>query len=69
MHTAIGQVIDYAHRLDAGDRAVRLMIALEGQPQAAHWTEECAKHGIVLAWPDSFDVAVGASLPAPAGGD
>jgi hypothetical protein len=63
MHTAIGQVIDYGHRLDAGERSVKLLIAVECSPQATHWTEGCAKHGIALAWPDTFDAVVEPSLP------
>jgi hypothetical protein len=55
MHSAIGQVIDYGHRLDAGDRQVRLMITLEHSPLSDHWLDECAKNGIVLGWPATFD--------------
>jgi hypothetical protein len=58
MHTALGQVIDYAHRLDAGDRLVKQLIAVERSPQADHWTEECAKHDIALAWPETFDAVL-----------
>jgi hypothetical protein len=58
MHTAIGQVIDYGHRLDAGDRTVRLLIAVERVPQSAHWLDECANHEIVLAWPGTFQLLV-----------
>ena len=34
MHTAIGQVIDYAHRLDTGGRSIRRLIAVESGPVA-----------------------------------
>lgn len=61
MHSAIGQVIDYGHRLDAGDRRVRLIITLEHPPGADHWLDECAKNGIVLAWPAIFDDVLTAS--------
>ncbi len=57
MHTAIGQVIDYAHRLD-DVRPVRMMIAVERRPGSDHWSDECAKQGIVLCWPDGFEMAV-----------
>jgi hypothetical protein len=57
MHKAIGQVIDYAHRIDA-DRAVRMMIALEQQPVSGHWVAECAAQSIVLVWPDGFTAAL-----------
>jgi hypothetical protein len=36
MHSAIGQVIDYGHRLDAGDRRVRLIIPLVVQGTGQH---------------------------------
>ena len=58
MHIALGQVIDYGPRLDAGDRPVKLLIAVECPPLATHWAEECAKHGIALAWPEHFDAAI-----------
>lgn len=54
MHTAIGQVIDYGHRIDAGERPVRLIIAVERAPQREHWLDECAKHNIALSWPEMF---------------
>ena len=57
MHTAIGQVIDYAHRLD-DVRPIRMMIAVERQPGSGHWVAECVKHAIVLTWPDEFPTAV-----------
>jgi hypothetical protein len=62
MHTAIGQIIDYGHRLDAGERSVKLLIAVECPPAAAHWAEECEKTGIVLAWPDRFDATIAGGL-------
>jgi hypothetical protein len=34
------------------------MIAIEHAPVAAHWTDECARTGIVLAWPEGFDGAI-----------
>jgi hypothetical protein len=59
LHTAIGQVIDYAHRLDA-DRPVRKMIAVETRPVEPHWQDTCAAQQIVLVWPDGFADAVAA---------
>ena len=61
MHTAIGQVIDYGHRLDTGNRQVRHLIAVERKPRGEHWTAECEKHDIELAWPDTFDAVVAGS--------
>jgi hypothetical protein len=58
MHAAIGQVIDYGHRLDAGDRRVRLLIALEREPFSNHWMAECSRYGITLAWPEMFAAVV-----------
>lgn len=55
MHTAIGQVIDYAHRLDSGGRAARKLIAVESKPMADHWIDELAAQRIVLVWPERFD--------------
>jgi len=59
MHSAIGQVIDYAHRLD-DQRPIRKMIAVEQQPTSDHWVAECAAQGIVLVWPDGFAAALSA---------
>jgi hypothetical protein len=56
MHTAIGQVIDYTHRLDTGGRSTRKLIAVECEPIADHWTDELAAQSIVLVWADGFDV-------------
>jgi hypothetical protein len=57
MHKAIGQIIDYAHRVEA-DLPVRMMIAVETQPVGDHWVAECAAQGIVLVWPAGFAAAV-----------
>lgn len=57
MHSALGQVIDYAHRLD-DERPIRMMIAVERRPVSEHWVAECAEQGIVLVWPEGFAAGV-----------
>jgi len=63
MHRAIGQIIDYAHRLD-DDRPIRKMIALETQPQSDHWVAERALQDIVLVWPEGFATALAEEVGA-----
>jgi hypothetical protein len=65
---AIGQVLDYVHRLDSlrkadslpphwkGVHAVRAVVAVERQPTAVgRWMGLCEKHGIILTWPEKYD--------------
>ena len=61
MHSAIGQVIDYAHRVE-DSRPIQRMIALERPPFSEHWIDECTNSGIVLAWPEVFALAVSSRL-------
>jgi hypothetical protein len=55
MHQAIGQVTDYAHRIEPGPKIVRKAIAVEQQPRGAHWFGLLRDQGIVLAWPTVFE--------------
>jgi hypothetical protein len=65
---AIGQVLDYVHKLDLLRKAnslpphwkalctIRGVVAVERQPtKADHWTGLCEKHGIILTWPEKYD--------------
>lgn len=65
---AIGQVLDYVHRLDSlrkadslpphwkGLCAVRGVVAVERRPtKSEHWMSLCEKQGIILTWPDEYD--------------
>ncbi len=64
---AIGQVLDYVHKLDSlrkadslpphwkGIQAVRAVVAVERQPSKVdHWTGLCEQHGIILTWPEKY---------------
>jgi hypothetical protein len=62
MHQAIGQVTDYAHRIEPGARIVRKAIAVEQQPHGAHWFGLLQDQGIVLAWPTAFEQLVAGEL-------
>jgi hypothetical protein len=59
MHQAIGQVTDYAHRIDPGDRTVLKAIAVERQPEGAHWLDLLASQGLALAWPGVLHTIIG----------
>lgn len=65
---AIGQVLDYVHKLDSlrkadslpphwqGVHALRAVVAVERQPtKVDHWMGLCEKHGIILTWPEKYD--------------
>jgi hypothetical protein len=65
---AIGQVLDYVHKLDSrrktdslpphwkGVHAVRGVVAVERQPkEVGHWTGLCEKYDIILTWPEKYD--------------
>jgi hypothetical protein len=51
----LGQVLDYAHRLNGRGFPVRPLLVLERRPQAvAHWTGLCNQHGVSLVWAPGF---------------
>jgi len=64
---AIGQVLDYVHRLDSlreadslpphwkSVHAVRAVVAVERRPAGdVHWSGLCERHGIILTWPEKY---------------
>lgn len=53
LRLAIGQVLDYADRLESAGRKVRPVIASELEPDN-RWIELCIRHGITLVWPERF---------------
>jgi hypothetical protein len=54
LRLAIGQVLRYRQLLDAGERPVHAVIAVERQPSDQSWLALCAEQGIALTWPESF---------------
>lgn len=51
----LGQVLDYAHRLQGRGFRTRPLLVLERQPQAVqHWAGLCASSGVTLTWAPSF---------------
>lgn len=55
LRLAVGQVLSYAYLLDWEDvAAVQPVIAVEREPNSAHWIGLCARHGVQLVWPETF---------------
>jgi hypothetical protein len=55
----IGQVLDYALRLERRGFVCRPYVVVEKKPsQADHWQELCQRHGVVLTWAPDFPGAV-----------
>ncbi len=51
----LGQVLDYAHRLQARGFRTRPLLVLEREPVAeGHWNGLCAASGVTLAWAPTF---------------
>jgi hypothetical protein len=55
----LGQVLDYAHRLDVRGFDTRPLLALEREPvQREHWLGLCRRHGVTLTWAMNFPGAL-----------
>jgi hypothetical protein len=52
---ALGQVLDYQHRLEEAGDAIRPVIALEASPVDPSWVSLCARHGVALVWPATLE--------------
>lgn len=50
---ALGQVLDYQHRLEEAGDVVRPVIALEALPGDPRWESLCARHGVALVCPET----------------
>ena len=46
----LGQVLDYAHTLNA-----RPVLVFERRPNSPRWEALCDRHSVALAWPSAFD--------------
>lgn len=55
LRLALGQVLRYAHQLEAKGKAVRGVLAVESRPQDRSWAELCTRLGVALVWPGAFD--------------
>lgn len=62
LRLAIGQVLRYRQLLDAGERPVHALIAVERQPTDRSWLALCAEQAITLTWPNVFAETVGVKL-------
>jgi len=51
LRLALGQVLDYVHRVEEHGTKASGAIVIEKPPSNARWERLCAKHGVVLAWP------------------
>jgi len=61
----LGQVLDYAHRLQVRGFRTRCVLALERCPVAVdHWQSLCGKNNVVLTWAPEFHGVVTAQ-PRP----
>jgi hypothetical protein len=58
LRLALGQVLRYRQLIDAGERAVRAMIATEHRPSDDKWLDLCAAEHVVLVWNGAFDRAL-----------
>lgn len=51
----LGQVLDYAHRLQTRGFTTRPVLVLERKPKAVdHWSGLCASSGVTLTWAPAF---------------
>ena len=58
LRLALGQVQRYVQQLEADDRTIRAVIAVERAPADLSWVELCADKGVVLTWPEGFAATV-----------
>lgn len=50
----LGQILDYQHSLEQAGITVRAVLALESKPASAWWSQLCARHNVLLVYPDTF---------------
>lgn len=51
----LGQVLDYAHRLQTRGFTTRPVLVLERKPKAVdHWSGLCTSSGVTLTWAPAF---------------
>lgn len=56
LRLGLGQVLHYAMLLGSNGRAVRPVLAIERAPTDLRWVALCGAHGVLLVWPDVFDL-------------
>ena len=50
----LGQLLDYQNVLAGNGREVRAVLAVEREPSDPRWATLCERHGVRLAWPETF---------------
>jgi hypothetical protein len=58
LRMAIGQVFRYQQLLDADDRPVRALVAVERPPTDDRWIDLFASKQVVLTWPTAFNLTI-----------
>ena len=54
----LGQVLDYQELLRVPGREMRAVLAVDRRPTGMRWPDLCAKHGVLLVWPETLERAV-----------
>ena len=54
LRLGLGQLLDYQSQLGAKGREVRAVLAVERKPVDPRWIRLCRRHGVTLAWPETF---------------
>ena len=66
LRLAVGQVVRYRQQLTGPEREIQAVIAAERRPSDESWIDLCNEQGVVLCWPEVFDLAV--RVPEELGG-
>jgi len=64
MRLGLGQVLRYRQRFQDLGRPMIAVLAVERCPSDPSWIRLCESVGVVLTWPDTFDVLLKARHPA-----
>jgi hypothetical protein len=65
LRLGLGQVLRYAHQLEAKGKPVRAVLSVEHEPSDGSWLELCGRLGVIVVWPGAFGQRLGVQAPTP----